>query len=89
MGVSLYGAIMNGYLVWYRLKYHKQDRICGYARNWQRAEEMAAHLKMILESRGKKPKCVGVKRASHGSLYDDEEWSLRWTVFPPESENNS
>ena len=57
------------------------DRVRGVARNYERAERMAESLKLILKVELKENKIkVGVKRGSHGKLYDDEDLSLRWEV---------
>ncbi len=77
---------MNGYFVWYRLENDAKDTICGYARNWVRAEQMAENMDLHLRSKQRPVVAVGVKRGAHGQIYEDEEWSLRWSVIPPEPE---
>jgi len=72
---------MDCYLVWYRMPDEDVDRIRGVARNYKRAEYMAENLRLILRVELKKDGIkVGVKRGSHGKLYDDEDLSLRWEV---------
>ena len=73
------------YLIWYRLENENIDRVRGMALNWPRAERMAENLEIHLRVVEKLPvTSVGVKRASHGTIYDNEELSLRWSVIPPE-----
>ena len=72
---------MNDYLVWYRLKSDREDRIRGMARNWPRAEKMAEKLYFQLKYINKKNVIqTGVKKLEHGRLYENIECSLRWTV---------
>ena len=72
--------MMNDYLVWYRLKSDREDRIRGMARNWARAEKMAEKLYFQLIYIDKKNVAqIGVKRLEHGRLYESQECSLRWT----------
>ncbi len=76
---------MNDYLVWYLLEGDHEDRIRGVARNYLLAETMAEKLFYQLKFFDKKEVIqTGVKRATHGILYDDKECSLRWSVVPPE-----
>ena len=76
---------MKVYMVWYRMKEDEIDRVRGVALNWQKAERMAENLEMDLKSRNIMPAAVGVKRGHHGTLYADEDCSLRWSVIPPET----
>jgi hypothetical protein len=75
---------MKDYLIWYRLKSDREDRIRGMARNWPRAEKMAEKLYFSLRIDKKSVIQTGVKRLYHGQLYNDHECSLRWVVCPPE-----
>jgi len=75
---------MKDYLIWYRLKSDREDRVRGMARNWPRAEKMAEKLYFSLKINKKNVMQTGVKRLHHGQLYDDYECSLRWVVYPPE-----
>ena len=72
---------MNDYLVWYRLKSDREDRIRGAARNWMRAETMAEKLYFQLKHFDKKNVVqTGVKRLEYDCLYENSECSLRWTI---------
>tara|TARA_B100000886_G_C20426162_1_gene494130 strand:+ start:1280 stop:1504 length:225 start_codon:yes stop_codon:yes gene_type:complete len=71
---------MNDYLVWYRKPYDTYDRVCATARNYEMAESLAEAVYLNLRSRGKEVASVGVKRASSGKLYSDEDFDLRWVV---------
>ena len=77
---------MKEYLVWYRLPGDTIDRIRGTARNWQRAEIMAENLHLHLASKDVEVQAVGVKSGIHGKLYHDEDMHMRWSVIPPEPE---
>lgn len=81
--------MINCYMVWYRLDGDDFDRIRGMALNYNRAERMAENLDLELRVVKKLPViATGVKRASHGTIYDDEDLSLRWSVVPPEPESD-
>ena len=77
---------MKEYLIWYRLPGDTIDRIRGTARNWQRAERMAENLHLRLTSNDVNVEAVGVKSGLHGELYEDETLHMRWSVIPPEPE---
>ena len=77
---------MKNYLVWYRLKGDKEDRIRGTARNWERAERMAETLYLHLRAAKLPVVSVGVKSGLHGELYRDQDMHMRWSVVPPEPE---
>jgi len=77
---------MKCYLVWYRLIGDDRDYISGVARNYERAERMAETLELHLQSIDLNVESVGVKSGIHGELYLDEEFHMRWSVIPPESE---
>jgi len=71
---------MNDYLIWYRKPYDTHDRVCATARNYEIAEALAESIYLDLRSRGKEVTSVGVKRATPGALYSDEDFDLRWVV---------
>lgn len=72
---------MDCYIVWYRLDEEAVDRVRGVARNFKRAEYMARNLKIMLKAFNKEKHIrVGVKRGTHGKLYEDEDLSLKWDV---------
>ena len=73
---------MNSYIVWYRLENDNVDRVRGTALNYKTAERMAENLHMLLSAEKQPIIAVGVKRSAHGRLYDDEDCSLRWNVYP-------
>jgi len=75
---------MKNYLVWYRLKNDEEDRIRGTARNYRRAEQMARSLELYLRSMKIIPEAVGVKSGIHGELYLNQDLHMRWSVIPPE-----
>ena len=77
---------MKEYLIWYRLPGDTIDRIRGTARNWQRAERMAENLHLRLTSNDVNVEAVGVKSGLHGQLYEDETLHMRWSVIPPEQQ---
>ena len=77
---------MKEYLIWYRLPGDTIDRIRGTARNWQRAERMAETLHLYLTSDNIDVEAVGVKSGFHGELYEDETLHMRWSVIPPEQQ---
>lgn len=77
---------MKEYLIWYRLHGDTIDRIRGTARNWQRAERMAETLHLRLTSNDVDVEAVGVKSGFHGELYEDETLHMRWSVIPPEQQ---
>jgi hypothetical protein len=77
---------MKEYLIWYRLHGDTVDRIRGTARNWQRAERMAENLHLRLTSNDVDVEAVGVKSGIHGELYEDETLHMRWSVIPPEQQ---
>lgn len=77
---------MKCYLVWYRLQGDPHDYIRGVARNYERAERMAESLYLHLQSSGQIVESVGVKSGIHGELYQNEELYMRWSVIPPEPE---
>ena len=77
---------MKEYLIWYRLYGDNIDRVRGTARNWQRAERMAENLHLRLTSNDVNVEAVGVKSGLHGELYEDETLHMRWSVIPPEPE---
>ena len=76
---------MKNYLIWYRLEGDDEDRVRGTARNYERAERMAKNLELHLLSIGLNPVAVGVKSGFHGELYHDHFLHMRWSVVPPES----
>ena len=80
---------MKCYLVWYKLKDVDNDFVRGVARNYERAERMAESLHMHLVASGENVEAVGVKSGIHGTLYLDEELHMRWSVIPPEPEENN
>lgn len=76
---------MKDYLIWYQLENDSEDRVRGMSRNWENAEVMAERLYYQLKIFDKiAVVCTGVKRVEHGKLYEDNECSLRWQVYPPE-----
>jgi hypothetical protein len=77
---------MKDYLIWYRLHGDTIDRIRGTARNWHRAEKMAENLHLNLISKNIDVETVGVKSGVHGELYEDDTLHMRWSVIPPEPE---
>jgi hypothetical protein len=77
---------MKEYLIWYRLHGDTVDRIRGTARNWHRAEKMAETLHLTLISKNVDVEAVGVKSGIHGELYEDDALHMRWSVIPPEPE---
>ena len=77
---------MKCYLVWYRLQGDPRDYIRGVARNYERAERMAETLELHLKSIGLNVESVGVKSGIHGELYQNDNFHMRWSVIPPESE---
>ena len=80
---------MKCYLVWYRLANSSRDYIRGVARNYERAERMAETLDLHLKAAGLNVEAVGVKSGTHGTLYENEELYMRWSVIPPEPENEN
>ena len=79
---------MKCYLVWYKLEGIHNDFVRGVARNYERAEQMAESLYLHLTASGKNVEAVGVKSGIHGELYLDEELHMRWSVIPPEENDN-
>ena len=77
---------MKCYLVWYRLADDTRDYIRGVAQNYERAERMAETLDLHLKAAGLNVESVGVKSGIHGQLYEDEVLHMRWSVIPPEPE---
>ena len=71
---------MKDYLVWYRKPFDTHDRVCATARNYEAAEQLAESIFLDLRSRRKDVLSAGVKRASTGTLYSDEDFDLRWVV---------
>ena len=70
------------YLVWYKLKEDKEDRIRGAALTWQRAERMAENLEMHLKSIKIKDFEFGVKSYICNSIgldIIDDGAAGRWT----------
>ena len=80
---------MKCYLVWYRLVEDTEDTIRGVARNYERAERMAETLELHLKSIGLNVESVGVKSGIHGELYRDDAFHMRWSVIPPEPEQEN
>jgi len=80
---------MKCYLVWYRLINDPRDYIRGVACNYERAERMAESLDLHLRASGAVLEAVGVKSGIHGELYPNEELHMRWSVIPPELENEN
>ena len=80
---------MKCYIVWYRLSGNNYDQIRGVARNHERAERMAETLHLHLKAAGMDVEAVGVKSGIHGELYLNEELHMRWSVIPPEPEEEN
>jgi hypothetical protein len=67
------------YMVWYRYKGDREDRIRGAALNWQRAERMALNLEFHLQVKEQEEVEVGVKTYLHGEMFiDSERCNSRW-----------
>ena len=56
------------------------DRVVATARNYEMAERLADSLYLDLRTRGKEVISVGVKRSLPGTLYQDEDFDLRWVI---------
>jgi hypothetical protein len=64
---------MKAYLIWYRLKGDKEDRIRGVARNWSKAENLAENLAFYLRLSTKEEFEYGVKSYLFNKLPYDLE----------------